>query len=144
MSFYELFKKGYHSRNLGHFASIVNIANIDGDLGEEEEKLIKRLALKLGIGNSEYDKILKDPSKYPIIPPNSADERLERIHDLFDIIFADHEIDSKEFVLIKKYAIALGYDHVNANELIQESINIYSGKIDLEEYKFILNKRLNK
>ena len=144
MSFYELFKKGYHSRNLGHFASIVNIATIDGDLGEEEEKLIKRLALKLGIGNSEYDKILKDPSKYPIIPPNSADERLERIHDLFDIIFADHEIDSKEFVLIKKYAIALGYDHVNANELIQESINIYSGKIDLEEYKFILNKRLNK
>ena len=143
MSFYELFKKGYHSRNLGHFASIVNIAATDGELNEEEKALITRLAVKLGIENSEYEKILKDPNKYPIIPPNSADERLERLHDLFDIIFADHEIDTKEFILIKKYAIALGYDHVNANEIIQESINIYSGKIDLDEYKYILNKRLN-
>ena len=144
MSFYELFKKGYHSRNLGHFASIVNIAAIDGDIDKEEQALIKRLAVKLGVENSEFESILKDPSKYPIIPPNSVDERLERIHDLFDIIFADHEIDSKEFVLIKKYAIALGFDHVNANELIQESIKIYSGKLDLEEYKYLLNKRLNK
>ena len=144
MSFYELFKKGYHSRNLGHFASIVNIAAIDGDIDKEEQALIKRLAVKLGVENSEFESILKDPSKYPIIPPNSVDERLERIHDLFDIIFAEHEIDSKEFVLIKKYAIALGFDHVNANELIQESIKIYSGKLDLEEYKYLLNKRLNK
>ena len=143
MSFYELFKKGYHSRNLGHFASIVNIAASDGKVNEEEKVLIKRLAVKLGIENSEYENVIKDPSKYPIIPSNSADERLERIHDLFDIIFADHLIDTKEFVLIKKYAIALGYDHVNANELIQQSINIYSGKIDFEEYKYLLNKRLN-
>ena len=71
MSFYELFKKGYHSRNLGHFASIVNIAATDGELNEEEKALITRLAVKLGIENSEYEKILKDPNKYPIIPPNS-------------------------------------------------------------------------
>ena len=144
MSFYELFKKGYHSRNLGHFASIVNIANIDGKIDEEEQALIKRLALKLGIENSEYEEVLKYPNKYPIIPSNSVDERLERIHDLFDIIFTDHVIDSKEFVLIKKYAIALGFDHVNANELIRESINIYSGKLTFEEYKYLLDKRLNK
>jgi uncharacterized tellurite resistance protein B-like protein len=143
MSFYDLFKQGYHSRNLGHFASIVNIANLDGKIDEEEQTLIKRLALKLDIDNSEYEEILKDPQKYPILPSNSVEERLERIHDLFDIIFTDHEIDSKEFVLIKKYAIALGFDHVNANELIRESINIYSGKISLDEYKYLLNKRLN-
>jgi len=144
MSFYELFKKGYHSRNLGHFASIVNIASIDGNIDEEEQALIKRLAIKLGVENSELESVIKDPSKYPIIPPNSLDERLERIHDLFDIIFVDHDIDSKEFLLIKKYAIALGFNHVNANALIQESINIYRGKLSLDEYKYLLNKRLKR
>jgi hypothetical protein len=142
MSFYELFKKGYHSRNLGHFASIVNIAASDGVIDEDEKTLMKRLAVKLGIEDDEYDEVLKDPSKFPIIPSNSVDERMERIHDLFDIIFADHQIDSKEFFLIKKYAIALGFDHVNANELIQQSIEIYSGKIDFEEYKYLLKNRL--
>ena len=144
MSFYELFKKGHHSSNIAHFASIANIATIDGKILEEEEQLLIRLASKLGIDDTEYLEILKDPAKYPITPSSSAEERLERMHDFFDMIFADHEIDTKEFVLIKKYAIGLGYDIVNANELIKKSIEIYTGKIDFEEYKYILNKRLNK
>ena len=143
MSFYELFKKGHQSRNIAHFSAIVNLAAIDGTINEEEEELLEVLAAKLGIDNSEYIEILKNPSKYPILPSNSAEERLERMHDLFDMIFADHEIDTKEFILIKKYAIGLGYNSVNANLLIKESIDIYSGNISFEEYKYILEKRLN-
>jgi len=143
MSFYELFKKGHQSRNIAHFASIVNIAAVDGKVTVEEEQLLLELATKLGIDNSEYAEILKNPENYPIHPSNSAEERLERIHDLFDMIFADNKITTKEFVLIKKYAIGLGYNSVNANELIQKSIDIYSGKISFEEYKFMINKRLN-
>lgn len=143
MSFYELFKKGHQSRNIAHFASIVNIASIDGKVTIEEEELLSELAVKFGIDNSEYIEILKDPSKYPIVASNFAEERLERIHDLFDMIFVDHEISTKEFVLIKKYAIGLGYDSVNANELIQKSIDIYSGRISFEEYKFMIKKRLD-
>ncbi len=142
MSFYELFKKGHQSRNIAHFASIVNIAAADGTVTIEEEELLQELAAKLGIGNSEYTEILKNPSKYPIQPSNSAEERLERIHDLFDMVFADHSIGSREFILIKKYAIGLGYDSVNANELIQKSIDIYSGSISFEEYKFMIKNRL--
>ncbi len=143
MPFYELYKKGHHSRNLGHFASIVNIAAVDGKILEDEFLMLKRLAAKLEIDNTEFDEVLKNPEKYPINLSYSADERLERMHDFFDMMFADHEIDTKEIVLIKRYAIGLGYNSVNANLLIKESIAIYSGKIDLEEYKFILNKRLS-
>jgi len=143
MSFYELFKKGHQSRNIAHFSAIVNLAAIDGIINEEEEELLEVLAAKLGIDNSEYIEILKNPSKYPILPSNSAEERLERMHDLFDMIFADHEIDTKEFILIKKYAIGLGYNSVNANLLIKESIDIYSGNISFEEYKYLLKKRIN-
>ena len=142
MSFYELFKKGHQSRNIAHFASIVNIAAVDGKINLEEEELLLELATKLGVDNSEFVDILKNPLKYPIVPSNSAEERLERIHDLFDMIFADHNIGTKEFVLIKKYAIGLGYNSVNANELIQKSIDIYSGRISFEEYKYMINKRL--
>lgn len=143
MSFYELFKKGHQSRNIAHFSAIVNLAAIDGKVTQEEEELLVTLATKLGIDNSEYLEILKDPLKYPIQASNSAEERLERMHDLFDMIFTDHEIDTKEFILIKKYAIGLGYNSVNANLLIKESIDVYSGNISLEEYKYIVKKRLD-
>ena len=142
MSFYELFKKGHQSRNIAHFASIANIAAADGKITIEEEELLLTLAAKLGVDNSEVLDILKNPSKYPIVPSNSAEERIERIHDLFDMIFTDHEIGVKELVLIKKYAIGLGYHTIEANELIKNSIEIYTGEIKFEEYKYMIKKRV--
>ncbi len=141
MSFTDLFETGEHSRNIGHFASIANMAAIDGELNPEEEKLLKRFARKLDIDEQEYEAVLKNPSKYPINPPNDAERRLERIHDLFEMIFADHEIDDHERFLIEKYAIGLGYDVATAQHLIKRSIQIYSGGLDLEDYRYLLNKK---
>jgi hypothetical protein len=47
-------------------------------------------------------------------------------------------------VLIKKYAIGLGYNSTNANELIQNSIEVYTGKLNFKEYKYLIDNRLNK
>ncbi len=140
MSFTDLFERGEHSRNLSHFASIANIAAIDGELNEEEEKLLKRFARKLNIEEDEYQEVIKNPSKYPINPPNSSDRRLERMHDLFEMIFADHEIDDHERFLIERYAIGLGYTAELAQKLIKRSIEIYDGGLNLEDYRYLLNR----
>jgi len=140
MSFTDLFESGEHSRNLSHFASIANIAAVDGELNDEEEKLLKRFARKLDIDEDEYQEVIKDPTKYPINPPNSSDRRLERMHDLFEMIFADHEIDDHERFLIERYAIGLGYTAELAQKLIKRSIEIYDGGLDLEDYRYLLNR----
>lgn len=141
MSFTDLFESGEHSRNLGHFASIANMATVNERFSAEEEKLLKRFAQKLDISEAEYERILKNPNSYPINPPNSAERRLERIHDLFQMIFADNEIDDHERFLIEKYAIGLGYDAETAQHLIKRSIQIYSGGLDFEDYRYLLNKK---
>ncbi|MCG2417428.1 TerB family tellurite resistance protein [Aequorivita sp. F47161] len=141
MSFTDLFESGEHSRNLGHFASIANIASINGEINSEEEKLLKRFARKLDIEESEYAEVLKNPGKYPINPPNDAERRLERIHDLFEMVFADNEIDDHERFLIERYAIGLGYSAETAQHLINRSIEIYSGGLDFEDYRYLLNKK---
>ncbi len=141
MSFTDLFESGEHKRNLGHFASIANMACIDGALSPEEEEMLCRFARKLDIDAVEYEAVLKNPSKYPINPPNDADRRLERMHDLFEMIFADHEIDDQECKLIERYAIGLGYTDEVAGDLIKRSIAIYQGGLDLEDYRYLLNRK---
>jgi len=141
MSFTDLFESGEHSRNLGHFASIANIASIDGAINAEEEKMLKRFARKLDIEEAEYEAVLKNPTQYPINPPNDAERRLERIHDLFEMIFADHDIDDHERFLIERYAIGLGYTAEIAQDLIKRSIAIYSGGLSLEDYRYLLNRK---
>jgi uncharacterized tellurite resistance protein B-like protein len=140
MSFRDLFESGEHKRNIGHFASIVRIASVDGELNEDEERLLKRFARKLDVTDAEYLKVRKDPKKYPLSPPNSADKRLELMHDLFEMIYADHDIDEDELHLVEKHAIGLGYTEELATKLIRRSIKIYSGGLDFEDYKLLLNR----
>lgn len=140
MSFSDLFGTGEHLRNLGHFAAIVNLAAADGEINEKEEAQLKRFAIKLDIGEDEYMKVLKNPHSFPIHPNNSVQGRLERLHDLFQIIFADHEIDKEEEDLLKKYAIGIGFSPEVSEGIIKRSIEIFSGQISFEDYMYLLHK----
>jgi uncharacterized tellurite resistance protein B-like protein len=141
MTFTELFESGEKARKLSHFASIMRMALVDGELIDEEKQLLVRFAEKLDITPAELAKIEKDPSVYPMSPSNSAEERLARMLDLFKIIFADNEIDDDEKKLLERYAIGLGYTEDLANKLIKRSIQIFKGGLDLEDYRYLLNRK---
>jgi hypothetical protein len=83
---------------------------------------------------------MKSPSNYPINPPTSASIRLERLYDLFKIIYVDHNIDAPELKLINRYATGLGFSEDKADEIIAKSIQIFGGKIDCEDYEYLVSK----
>lgn len=141
MSFSDLFGSGEHLRNLGHFAAIVNLAAVDGEINEREEAQLMRFARKLDISEEEYLKVIKNPSSFPIQPPNDFERRLERLHDLFTIIFSDHIIDNEEADLIQRYAIGLGFSSEASKEIINRSIQIFSGQLNFEDYRYLLERK---
>ena len=141
MSFNDLFDSGKHKKNLGHFASIVTLAAADGTINTEEEALLKRFARRLDVDDSEFNEIMKTPNRYPINPPNNKEERLERLFDLFRIIFVDHQIDEKEDKLVHKYAIGLGFDTNDVERIIKKSKELFSGGIKLEDYELVINNK---
>jgi uncharacterized tellurite resistance protein B-like protein len=138
MSYVDLYSTGTHRRNLAHFASIASLAAVDGAINSKEKELLDRFANKLDITESEYKEVMNSDNKYPINPPASSEERLERLFDLFRIIFVDNVIDEEERILITKYAIGLGYRSESANLIIKRSIDIFSGKISFEDYLYLL------
>jgi len=140
MSFSDLFGSGEHLRNLSHFASIVNLAAVDGEINNEEELLLKRFARKLDISQDEYAKVIENPKSFPLSAYNSVERRLERLHDLFKIIFADNIIDEEETELIKRYAIGLGFSSQASEGIIKRSIQIFRGQLNFEDYRYLLEK----
>jgi uncharacterized tellurite resistance protein B-like protein len=141
MSLVKIFESGAQKNNMAHFAAIVNIAAVDGPINTVEEKLLIRFANKLDISEAQFDEAMRYPSNYPINPPSSKEERLEYLYDLFKMIYADHEIDEPEMNLIRRYAIGLGCSSGTAKEVIKKSIQIFSGKIDFEDYRYLINKK---
>lgn len=122
MTILEAYESGEHESKISHFAAMVTLAGIDGPINLEEQKVLKRLAFKLDVSNEEVKVILKNPRKYPLIPPYGLEERLERLHDFFKIINADHEIDAEERTMIYKYAIGLGFSSEDAKKEIEKCI----------------------
>lgn len=141
MTFTNLFQSGKHSRNLGHFAAIVNLAAADGQISSGEEIVLKKLASKLDINELEYDQVLKNPSKYPLTPSFTAEGRLERLYDLLRVVFADHRVADQEKILIEKYAIGLGYSPEEAAKLIDRAIEIFSGMLNFEDFQYLIRKK---
>ena len=141
MSFNDLFDSGKHKKNLGHFASIVTLASADGNISDQEQTLLKRFARRLDVDESEYSEIIKTPKYYPLNPPNNKHERLERLFDLVKVVFIDHDLDEKEEKLLNRYAIGLGFESGEANRIIEKSKEIFSGKIQYDDYEFLINKK---
>lgn len=138
MSFTDLYGNSEHRSNLAHFAALATLAASNGVVAAEEKKMLDRFAEKLGITAAEYKEVMKKENKYPIEPPSDAEKRLERLFDLFKIIFADHQIVEEEMVLLKKYAIGLGFSGEKADKLIERSVAIFTGRIDFDDYIYLL------
>ena len=138
MSFADLYSSGEHRRNLAHFAALATLASIDGEISTEEKKLLDRFATKLDITDSEYLEMFKKENKYPIDSTPDSEKRLERLYDLFRIVYSDHEIDDEERLLIKKYAIGLGFTEEKADVIIERSVAIFGGRIDFDDYLYLV------
>lgn len=140
MSIADLYTSGEHRRNLAHFAALATLASVDGEVSTEEKQLLDRFATKLDITQSEYDEVLKKENIYPIHATSSSEKRLERLYDLFRIVYSDHKMDQEEKVLVKKYAIGLGFSGEKADEVIERSVEIFGGKLDFEDYLYLVKK----
>ena len=124
MTILEAYESGEHESKISHFAAMVTLAKVDGSINPQEHIVLKRLAFKLDVSEEEFKVILKNPRKYPLIPPYGLEERKERLHDFFRIINADHLIDAEERTMIYKYAIGLGFSTENAHKEIEECISV--------------------
>lgn len=141
MPILDLYHHSEHRKNLAHFASLASLAAIDGEINRDEKGVLDRFAYKLGITEEEYKEVMRKENKYPLDPSNSEEERLERLYDLFRIIFADFDLDDDEMVRLKKYALGLGFPEKKANRIIEKSVAIFRGNIDFEDYHYLVTKK---
>jgi len=142
MSISDLYASGSHKENKSHFASIVRLALVDNVIKKGEQKLLGHLAKGLGITKEEYKDILKNHHKYPIEPPVSYDDRIERLYNLTNMILADNEIGKNQVFLLQKIAIGLGFLKQNVKRLNYEAIHLVMNEVNLDDF-IIAIKKLN-
>lgn len=136
MSFSDLFDSEFKTRNKGHFSAIVRVALADGKVTDEEKGFLDKLASKLEITSDEYEEILENPLKYPINPPYLYSQRLERLYDLGRMVHTDHHLGDKQDILLKKFALALGFTPGNVNLIVNKAMSLIDQKVDSDVFLY--------
>lgn len=134
MPFLDLFDSGFRKRNQDHFAAIVKVAMSDGVITGQEKKFLDRLAENLQISPSEYKTILKDYDSHPVNPPNSYDERLERLYDLARMVYADHYLGERQTAMLIRFAVGLGFQAANAEYIVDKALKLVQANVDLDTF----------
>ncbi|PQJ21822.1 fructose 1,6-bisphosphatase [Tenacibaculum sp. SG-28] len=134
MAISDLYASGQHKQEIGHFASIVKIAKTDNIISEGEKILLDRAAKKLHISAVEYEKILENPEKFPVNPPVSYEERIERLHRLTRMVFANDHVEKEQVHLLRKIAVALHFSTDNIDKICSKAIQLVARNSDLETF----------
>lgn len=140
MSVRDLYSSDSSNNNLAHFGSLVSLAAVDGQIAEPEMSVLKQFAHKLQITDEQFKEVMKSENKYAINHQVSYERRLERFFDLMKMIFADNELSDNEMVMLKRYAIGLGFPNEEADKLIEKSVAIFTGKIDFEDFMYLVRR----
>lgn len=140
MSISDLYPTGLHQQNIGHFATIVRLALLDDKIDDKEYKLLERLSVRLDITKKEFETILKNPDDYPVNPPVSYEDRLQRLYDLTKMLFLDKNPTIDKTSMMDRIAVGLGFPLENARDIVKEAIKFFLKEPDIDDFKRVIKK----
>ncbi len=113
MSITKVFESGERKQDKGHFRNMVLIARADGAISDSEMDLLQKIARNIGLEETEWKDIIKNPMSYAINPPANREERFEQVVNLIQMAQADGKIEDSEMETIGRIAVGIGYSDIN-------------------------------
>ena len=135
MSISDLFSNYHKKKNIAHFANIARIAKSDENINPEELQLLKKIARKYNIEETEYKEILKAPDNYQTLGSLEEEERIERLYDLIMMVDADHYQSIQEIRILKKVVTGLSFPLKKVDAIVDLTLKIDIENCDLEKFK---------
>lgn len=116
-----------------HMKNLIEMAAADGHFDAVEYDLLKKIAKRNGISESQLSSIQKNPSGIKFELPKDGGEKFHQFYDLVHMMTIDNDIHREEKKLCNLFAIKFGYPKEKSDELVEAiQSNIANGQ-DHEE-----------
>ncbi len=94
---------------LTFLSSMINVAACDGEIVDEEMRIIKTFIEREGLSETDFIRVVTSPYSVPQKVPQSPALRAQHIRDIVTLAMADGHFHPKEYVLCQQIAIGLGF-----------------------------------
>jgi uncharacterized tellurite resistance protein B-like protein len=123
-----LFQQGKGTAR-SHMKNLIEMAAVDGNFDEAEYELLKTIAKRNGISESQLKDIRKNPSGVTFEIPTDKREKFHQMYDLVHMMTVDKAIHDEELKLCNLFAIKFGYKRERVKELVDIiKANILNGQ----------------
>jgi len=110
MSFKDFITPDGNKVNKDHFIHLVQVAEIDGKIDSQEMEVLHKEGIKFGLTSVEIDNIIDKERDFHYSPPYSLQEKFDEIYNISVLILSDNEVSEAERKMLRRYAIAAGFD----------------------------------
>jgi uncharacterized tellurite resistance protein B-like protein len=93
-----------------HFVHLVQVAEIDGKIDKQEMEVLHKEGRKFGLTDPEIDALIDREKDFHYVPPYSLQDKFDEIYNIASIILADDVVSEEEKKMLRRYAIAAGFD----------------------------------
>lgn len=112
-----LFKQGKTGAK-SHMKNLIEMAAVDGHFDELEYDLLKVIAKRNNISESQLKSIQANPAGVKFEIPANEGEKFSQLYDLVHMMTIDNEVHHEETKLCNLFAIKFGYPKDKVNDLI--------------------------
>ncbi|HEY9046865.1 MAG TPA: hypothetical protein VIN08_13270 [Ohtaekwangia sp.] len=79
-----------------YLRNLICLASSDGQLDDEEKRLIQKIGQKRGLKEWQISQLIEDPGSCELFLPESVSNRMNLLYDLMQIIYADSLVNNHE------------------------------------------------
>ena len=101
-----------------HIKNLIEMAAADGQFLDSEKTLLKSIAKRNGISESQLTDIQNNPSQFASEMPQDGKQKFHQLYDLVQMMCVDNQVHIKEKELAGLFAIKFGYKREVAGELV--------------------------
>jgi len=119
-----------------HMKNLIEMAAIDGNFDQIEFDLLKKIAKKNNISETQLREIRENPQGIKFELPSDKSQRFNQFYDLVHMMSVDNQVHPEEMKLCDLFAVKFGYPKNKSGELIQTiRMNIQNGQTSDETLK---------
>ncbi len=120
MGLLDLFSNKKSDLLKNHITNLLIVANADGEIDENEYKLICTIAEKSGLSVNEFDKIVENIKVIPPLIPKTLEDKVLKVRQLFSVAIVDGHIHENEYVIIRHIAYSYGLNDILVDVILEK------------------------
>lgn len=112
-----------------HMKNLIEMAAVDGNFEDIEYDLLKTIAKRNSISESQLKEIRQNPGGVKFEIPTDRKQKFHQLYDLVHMMSVDKSIHDEELKLCNLFAIKFGYNREQVRELVDTiRLNIEHGQ----------------